>query len=174
MAVRTMSNGVWSSWSVMKIKGEKGIDGINGKDGKDGTSVNIKGALDSTDQLPKEGNSVGDTYIINGELWVWDGDSWENCGQLKGEPGESNYIHVAYSNDNGQTLTDNNGTDPGKYIGICVSTDNRRPTDPKQYTWSLFRGEDGFGYEYIYKRTTTFEAPDVPAGVNQDEHVPAG
>lgn len=68
MAVRTMSNGVWSSWSVMKIKGEKGIDGINGKDGKDGTSVNIKGALDSTDQLPQEGNSVGDTYIINGEL----------------------------------------------------------------------------------------------------------
>ncbi len=170
MAVRTKKNGVWGDWTVAKIRGENGTDG---KDGKDGTSVNVKGSLDSTDQLPSTG-TVGDTYIIDGNLWVWDGDSWVNCGQLKGDPGQSQYIHVAYSDDGGQTLTLNDGTDAGRYIGIYVSASSVRPLNASVYSWSKFRGEDGFGYEYIYILTADSSAPDVPESSNVDEYVPAG
>ncbi len=171
MAIRTKKNGVWSDWTVAKIKGEDGRDGTNGKDG---TSVNVKGSLSSADELPLSGNAVGDTYIIDGELWVWDGDSWENCGQLKGDPGQSQYIHVAYSDDGGLTLTLNDGTDAGRYIGIYVSTSSERPLNASIYSWSKFNGEDGFGYEYIYMLTADAAAPDVPESSNEDEYVPAG
>lgn len=171
MAVRTKHNGEWGGWSIMKIKGENGTNGV---DGKDGTSITILGALEDSSLLPATGNTIGDTYIIDGQLWVWDGDSWENCGQLKGDPGQGQYIHVAYSDDGGVTLTAENGTTPGKYIGIVVTNTNERPLTASSYTWSKFAGDDGFGYEYIYMLTADATAPNVPIGQNVDEHVPSG
>ena len=66
--------------------GEKGADGTNGKDG---TSVNILGSKDSADALPTEGNTKGDGWLVNGELHVWDGDSWNNVGSIKGPKGDT-------------------------------------------------------------------------------------
>jgi hypothetical protein len=36
--------------------------------------------------LPISGN-VGDAYIIDGDLYVWDGTSWENVGPIVGPTG---------------------------------------------------------------------------------------
>lgn len=64
------------SWS--KIKGE------------DGTSVKILGELSSTDELPPTA-TLGDSYLIKGDLWVWTENSgigqWINAGRIQGPAG---------------------------------------------------------------------------------------
>ena len=65
-----------------------GPQGPQGEKGADGTSVTIKGSKESEEELPKENNLSGDGYIINGSLFVWDGDSWNNVGEIKGPQGE--------------------------------------------------------------------------------------
>ena len=69
-------------------QGEIGPTGPRGPKGEDGKSVTIKGSVDSTSQLPQSGNSVGDGYIIDGNLHVWDGSEWNNVGKIQGPQGE--------------------------------------------------------------------------------------
>lgn len=78
MAMRVRNNDTWGPWSVLKVKGEQG---------QSGTSIRIKGTLADSSLLPTTGNEIGDCYIIDGELWVWDGTSWQNMGTFKGDPG---------------------------------------------------------------------------------------
>ncbi len=71
-------------WSL--IKGE---DGAPGKPGEDGTSVKILGSYDSLAQLKAAhptGN-IGDGYLVNGDLHIWDGVEWENVGTIQGPAG---------------------------------------------------------------------------------------
>lgn len=68
-----------------------GIVGPTGPRGMPGTSINIKGSFDSLDELKKtypEGQ-MGDTYIIDGELFYWNEDNmdWENAGHIGGPTG---------------------------------------------------------------------------------------
>jgi hypothetical protein len=66
------------------------VDGyipVPGPPGAPGTSVNIKGALDDPSELPPTGNTQGDGYLIDGELWVWTDDVWTNAGSIEGPPG---------------------------------------------------------------------------------------
>lgn len=60
-----------------------------GTDGADGTSVKILGSFTSTSQLPTSGNNPGDGYLIDGDLWVWDGSKFNNVGKIQGPAGES-------------------------------------------------------------------------------------
>lgn len=69
-------------------QGETGPTGPQGPKGEDGKSVTIKGSVDSTSQLPQSGNSVGDGYIIDGNLHVWDGSEWNNVGKIQGPQGD--------------------------------------------------------------------------------------
>lgn len=163
-AVRKMKNGVWGPWDVVKIEGETGQTGPvgpAGPKGADGTSVRILGTKDSESELPVSDNTTGDGYLIYGELWVWDGDSWENCGSIQGPAGTSQYVYFAFSNDGGQSLTNDEGRTPGKYIAILVTTSDTRPTLTSDYAgkWTKFKGDDGFGYEFIYKVSPNPEAP---------------
>lgn len=176
MAMREVANGDYapnSAWKILKIKGEKG---------EDGTSLNVKGSLNDVSQLPSSGNTVGDAYLIGGDLYVWDGDSWENAGKIQGPAGapgtngKTPYIHIKYSNDGGLTFTSNNGEDPGNYIGMYVDYESTDSSNPNSYKpWKYWRGEDGFGYEYIFKLTSNYNAPTVPAQTSQvDDFVPDG
>jgi hypothetical protein len=84
---------------VQGIQGEKGdtgaagAAGATGAKGDPGTSVTIKGAYNSYEELiaahPTDGN--GDGYLINGDLWVWDSTtlSWINVGRIQGPQGET-------------------------------------------------------------------------------------
>lgn len=178
MATSTSHNGVWSDWVVTKIKGE---------DGEDGTSINIKGSFDSEEQLkqtyPEGPTNDSDSYLINGELWVWDGDSWQNVGQIKGEKGDTPYVHIKYANESnegyyieslGVTLqfTESSGEVPGNYIGTYVNYIENDDGDISLYKWSKFKGEDGWGYEYIYKLDNT--TPSKPSSENKDDYVAEG
>ena len=104
-------------------------------------------------------------YMVGSHMYVYDGDTWVDAGELKGpkgDDGDSPYIHIKYSDDGGQTLTASNGETPGKYIGIYWDYSSDDSTNLSRYTWARWRGEDGFGYEYILTLTTDDTAPAVP------------
>ena len=63
-----------------------GPTGPTGPQGEVGAGLNILGTLENTGQLPATANA-GDAYLINGDLYVWDGDSWTNVGQIQGPVG---------------------------------------------------------------------------------------
>lgn len=76
-------------------KGDKGDDGDAGPvgdigpTGPAGTSVTILGTLEDPSELPLSGNTNGDGYLIDGELWVWSGSIWVNVGNIAGPTGPS-------------------------------------------------------------------------------------
>lgn len=63
-----------------------GPTGPTGATGPVGAGLTILGTLNSTNDLPGSG-STGDAYLIGGNLYVWDGNSWENVGQIQGPTG---------------------------------------------------------------------------------------
>lgn len=94
-------NGLTSTYRYVNSTPSKGVPptvasywqvvaaGAKGDAGKDGTSVKILGTLSSTTELPTSGNTQGDGYLINGELYVWDGSKWNNVGSIKGDKGDT-------------------------------------------------------------------------------------
>ena len=63
-----------------------GLKGEQGPKGEDGTSVRILGQVDSDKDLP-DNAEVGDGYMIDGHLWVYNG-TWVDAGPIKGPQGE--------------------------------------------------------------------------------------
>ena len=70
------------------VEGPKGDKGDTGDKGETGAGVNIIGSLASEDDLPASG-ATGDAYMINGNLYVWNGEVWENVGNIKGPIGDT-------------------------------------------------------------------------------------
>ena len=69
--------------------GDTGQTGATGDTGATGTATTIKGSYNSYEELIHEhptGNS-GDSYLVNGSLYVWNSNTWENVGNIKGETG---------------------------------------------------------------------------------------
>lgn len=58
--------------------------------GDTGASVTIKGSYSSYEELINNHptGSEGDSYLVNGSLYVWNGSAWENVGNIKGEKGD--------------------------------------------------------------------------------------
>lgn len=93
-----MSTGIW--WkSVALVQGETGSVIEWGAVVKvTGQGVVIKGTLDSTDDLPDSGNEIGDGWVIDGFLWVWNGSKWVNVGKVQGMDG--NYYEYRFARNN--------------------------------------------------------------------------
>ena len=71
--------------------GDTGPAGPTGDTGATGAGVTIKGSYNSYEELIAEhptGNE-GDSYLVNGSLYVWNGTAWENVGNINGEKGET-------------------------------------------------------------------------------------
>ena len=71
-------------------KGNAGKTGPKGDTGDTGAGVTIKGSYNTCAELIAEyptGNE-GDSYLVNGSLYVWNGTAWENVGNIKGEKGD--------------------------------------------------------------------------------------
>ena len=66
--------------------GPQGPQGEKGEQGNDGTSLNILGAKESESDLPLSAEK-NDAYLINGEMWVFDGTNWNNAGKIQGPQG---------------------------------------------------------------------------------------
>ena len=73
-------------------QGEQGLTGLEGPQGEQGPTgpqgagLTILGTLNDETELPLSG-SIGDAYLIAGDLYVWDGNSWINVGTIQGPTG---------------------------------------------------------------------------------------
>ena len=65
------------------------IRGPKGESGKDGAGVTILGSYNSYEELIEAhpAGSLGDAYIIDDELYVWNDIEWKNVGQVRGPQG---------------------------------------------------------------------------------------
>ncbi len=127
---------------------------------------------------------VGDSFVMDadGHLWMGADDGWKDIGVFRGEKGNPGndgrnaYVHIKYANSLTENdWTENNGETPGEYIGIYS---DYIPTDSSvwgDYKWMKWTGQDGLGYEFIYKRTSSPDAPSTPTETSQEDgFVPDG
>ncbi len=80
------NNGTQGPQGAQGAAGPQGPQGIQGIQGPQGSAVNITGSLNDPSELPATGNS-GDSYLINNELYVWDGTQYVNVGNIQGIQG---------------------------------------------------------------------------------------
>lgn len=152
VCVRKYKEGIWGKFSNPALWAKWGEKGEPGKDGNDGTSVNIKGEVASEDQLP-ESAQPGDAYVVNGDLYVWDGLRWNNIGGIKGPAGDSAYVHIAFADN---VVTDSMGnvaqvygfTTSGytvmkPFIGTYADHTVADSQDPLVYKWQKNKGDKG-------------------------------
>lgn len=78
-------DGTVSEW-LESLIGPKGDQGVKGEKGDDGRGIEIQAYYDSLDGFlaAHETGSDGDCYGVEGNLYVWAGDRWENVGKLIG------------------------------------------------------------------------------------------
>jgi len=186
----TWTIGADGYWYKNGVKTEYKAEGDNG------TGIDLKGTVDvvftgdkSTGQTSLEEldeASVGDCYMVqeNGWLYFYDGTSakvandgdtlpkspakWTPVGRIKGEPGESNYVHIAYADGvtlNGSGIVtaitgfsvDKQAGHDYAWMGICTTSSDADPgrdlgTNPSQhdllaaanqYAWNYVRGANG-------------------------------
>jgi hypothetical protein len=67
--------------------GFTGPTGPTGPAGVDGSGISILGTLANTGLLPDPGVEINDAYLIDGDLYIWDGTDWNNVGQIQGPTG---------------------------------------------------------------------------------------
>lgn len=81
--------GIQGEQGLQGPKGDTGDQGPQGIQGNNGTSVTLKGSVANVILLPNSGNILGDSYINqdDGNLYVWDGSSWFDSGQIVGPQG---------------------------------------------------------------------------------------
>jgi hypothetical protein len=72
-------------------QGEPGSTGATGPQGPTGPGIVVKGSVPLFANLPSSGNTTGDAYIVeaNGQLYIWDGNSWEAVGEIVGATGST-------------------------------------------------------------------------------------
>ena len=63
--------------------------GDTGPKGDTGVGTTIKGSYDNLEELIAEHPTGSDTdaYLVDGNLYFWNGSQWENAGSIKGETG---------------------------------------------------------------------------------------
>lgn len=132
---------------------------------------------------------AGDAYILSneasaedGNLFIADTEQWVNVGRIKGDQGnpgaagKNAYMHIKFANSlTANDWTANNGETPGEYIGIYADNNPTDSSSWNDYKWMKWTGQDGLGYEFIYKRTATSSAPATPTTTSpSDGYVPTG
>ena len=121
------------------------------------------------------GEILGNSYgSLNSHLLYWDDDSWQDLGELcgpEGPEGKTWAVHVRYAKDDPNDATkkifvNNEDIPTAKWIGIkpyqVIQGFDPNTFTVDAYTWSLFKGQDGYGYEYIFWAGNTNVAPRVP------------
>lgn len=139
--------------------------------GDDGTSIKIKGYVDSVLLLPTPPEDESDCYIVDGDLYVWipETNSWQNVGKFQGDPGKTQYLHIAYANiDSQNNIIDFSTTDSTgrEYIGTYPDFNIDDPNTPSLYTWMYNKGEQGDNgpFQSIVFRRSSTPITDAPTG----------
>lgn len=71
-------------------QGYQGREGNQGTQGYQGVGIRILGRVDNYNELPMYNNEPGDGYILDGNLFVWNG-RWVDCGPIVGPQGFQGY-----------------------------------------------------------------------------------
>lgn len=85
-SIITYSNNTSEETTPICVTGQQGQTGPKGEDG---TSVTIKGSFDTLAELEAAhptGNE-GDSYLVAGDLYVWEETQWKNVGHIQGPQG---------------------------------------------------------------------------------------
>lgn len=129
-------------------QGSGGARGFTGSKGDVGSSLTVLGTLNEEGDLPPSSNDPGDAYIIDNEMWVWDGDSWENVGNFQGFTGSKGDLGYTGS----QGTQGNPGTD-GNGINLLGSVDTALEL-PELDVYSSYGAEGNSyvinGYLYVW------------------------
>jgi hypothetical protein len=144
-------------WKVYAAKGDDGPQGVPGDPGADGQSLytwiryadDVNGTGISNDPTGKTyiGFAYNKTTPIetnNPADYIWGLMSGEGVQGPPGADGQTLYTWVKYSNNpDGSGLYDTPNANT-EYIGIAVNkTTASESTNPADYTWSKFKGEQG-------------------------------
>ncbi len=126
-------NPIYASSDESYAAGEKGEDGAHGTDGESGN----KGE-DGTHGTDGESGNKGQDGA-DGEPGARGQDGTDGEPGAKGVAGKSSYVHIRYSAaSDGADMTEQSD-DSTRYIGICVSTNQKAPSAASDYTWSMIR-----------------------------------
>ena len=156
---------VTKRFNVQKIKGgipgQDGADGVAGSPGEDGKTsyFHIKYSAvsnpTSSSQMSETPNAYIGTYVDftptdsndpSDYTWAkFRGDNGaDGIPGTNGKNGQTSYLHIAYANsaDGTQDFSVSDGA--GKsYIGQYTDFTASDSTDPKKYTWTKIKGEQG-------------------------------
>lgn len=143
------------AWSL--IKGEDGRPGLDGSDGvtyytwiKYADTATGEGMSDSPEGKEYIGiayNQTSSEESLEPSAYVWSLIKGEDGRPgLNGEDGKTYYTWIKYSRyADGKDMQDN--PENMIYMGIAYNKDtNVESTNPKDYAWSLIRGQDGTTY----------------------------
>lgn len=80
------------------------------------------------------------------------------------------YLHIRFAKTSDTSISDMSDTPTSEYKYIGLYTDNTlaASSDKSKYVWSPFYGQDGKGYELVYKLTTNDTKPSKNAS-NKDD-----
>ncbi len=127
--------------------------------GENGTGVAIKGSIPSTTSTPEawlvanvSNPDAGDSYIYqsNGHLYVYNGSVWQDVGQIKGDNGTTQYVHIAWADvlgsngypTSGHFFTEKAYNQYYPYMGVYVDANaGQDSSNAYLYTWSEVKGD---------------------------------
>ena len=139
-------------------RGDTGPAGPTGDTGATGAGLTIKGSYDTYED--------GDSYLVNGSLYVWNGNAWENVGNIKGEKGDTGATGKAFefSDFTPEQLDSLKGAtgDTGER-GVKGDTGAKGDTGPKGDTGKGSDEEAGWKLPVDKIQTTT----TLPTGVSK-------
>lgn len=124
--------------------GDTGPAGATGDTGATGIGTTIKGSYNTYQELIAEhptGND-GDSYLVNGSLYVWLNNTWDNVGNIKGEKGDTGA--TGDKGDTGDTGAKGDAGETGPKGDTGVGSDEeagwKLPVDKIQTTTTLPTG----------------------------------
>jgi len=70
--------------------GNQGLKGEEGAQGGVGPGVTFQGDVATQNDLPLNGNTQGDAYIVQADdsFWMWNGTAWVDGGSIQGDKGQ--------------------------------------------------------------------------------------
>lgn len=111
--------------------------GPKGDKGNDGNGINIVGKLDDPSELPTTGES-GEAYLIEGSLWVWNGNIYENVGNIQGPKGDQ-----GEQGEQGVSATLNVGNTTQGLAGTLPEVTQRGNPQARIFDFKIPKGDTG-------------------------------
>lgn len=109
--------------------------GDKGETGPRGEGLQIDHVADSVSGLPSSGVAVGDTGMVAGELYAWDGSKWVSQGNVQGVKGDDGAPGQAATVSVGRVTTGEPGTP--------AAVSNSGTTSAAIFDFTIPRGEPG-------------------------------